>query len=382
MKPIYTRSVIRFFISLLLCVFISETIVMLIVGVLPKLSRWGTALFDAFLLLIFLLPIFYVLTNRLFAAVVAGYKLAIGELVKLRKATDSSGEIIFLTDKAGVFTFINPMFTATYGYTAAEIIGKVTPRVFKSGMSTVEYYKGFWKRLLDGEGVRIEYTNKKKDGTLIDVESFASAIFDEDGEVVGFLGLQRDITERKRLQEVLLHSEEKYRSLFEANADGIVILVKKTLAILHSNPAIHRMFGYTKEEFDRLNVAKLHPKEDLSDITAKIESAFIGRVDSVFNIPCLHKRGAVFYADIIGGRITVDGQECVMGIFRDATARRLAEESLRRSEERYRKLFESSRDAIMTLAPPAWNFTSGNEATVKMFGVQDEATFAALGPGV
>jgi len=55
-------------------------------------------------------------------------------------------------------------------------------------------------------------------------------------------------------------------------------------------------------------------------------------------------------------------------------------EKLRESEERHRTLFESSHDAIMTLAPPSWRFTTGNPATVEMFGAGDEATFTTLGP--
>jgi PAS domain S-box-containing protein len=67
-------------------------------------------------------------------------------------------------------------------------------------------------------------------------------------------------------------------------------------------------------------------------------------------------------------------------VFRDQTDERQAEESLRDSEARYRTLFESSADAVMTLAPPSWKFTSCNRATVRMFNVQDEAEFTSLGP--
>jgi PAS domain S-box-containing protein len=60
--------------------------------------------------------------------------------------------------------------------------------------------------------------------------------------------------------------------------------------------------------------------------------------------------------------------------------RHRAEQQLRESEHRYRSLFDSSRDALMTLAPPSWDFTSGNPATVQMFGTKDEAHFVSLAP--
>jgi PAS domain S-box-containing protein len=67
-------------------------------------------------------------------------------------------------------------------------------------------------------------------------------------------------------------------------------------------------------------------------------------------------------------------------VVRDITERKRAEEALKASEEKHRILFESSRDAIMTLAPPSWRFTAGNPATVEMFAAGDEAAFVALEP--
>jgi len=65
---------------------------------------------------------------------------------------------------------------------------------------------------------------------------------------------------------------------------------------------------------------------------------------------------------------------------KEVVERKQAEQLLRRSEAKHRILFESSRDAIMTLAPPSWKFTSGNPATLEMFATRDEAEFVSLGP--
>jgi PAS domain S-box-containing protein len=65
---------------------------------------------------------------------------------------------------------------------------------------------------------------------------------------------------------------------------------------------------------------------------------------------------------------------------REIANRERAEQDLRESEEKYRLLYESSRDAIMTLAPPTWRFVSGNPATVKMFGAKDEEEFTCQEP--
>ncbi|MBI5216574.1 MAG: PAS domain S-box protein [Ignavibacteriae bacterium] len=129
------------------------------------------------------------------------------EVGKLRKAIESLGEVVFITDKEGIITFANPEFTKLYGYTQEEVIGKVTPRILKSGSTSREDYSKIWETLLNRQFVKREIHNKTKEGKQVIVESSMSPVLDEFGNIDGFMAIQLDITEKKRLEEQFLRSQ-------------------------------------------------------------------------------------------------------------------------------------------------------------------------------
>ncbi|MDO8672761.1 MAG: PAS domain S-box protein [Dehalococcoidia bacterium] len=134
-------------------------------------------------------------------------KLAEEALVRLKQAVESSGEVVFTTDRDGIFTFVNPSFTEVYGFSADEVVGKTTPRVLKSGLMNQEAYQIFWQTILGGYNVKGELTNKTKDGRMLTIDGSASPILDDNGRIIGFLGIQRDVTERKRMEEQLSRAQ-------------------------------------------------------------------------------------------------------------------------------------------------------------------------------
>ncbi len=122
-------------------------------------------------------------------------------LIRLRQAVDASGEVIFMTDREGIITFVNTGFTRLYGYTEDEVLGKVTPRILKSGITPPENYSRFWRAILEKRVARGQVLNRRKDGRLVTVESSVNPVLDKSGNIEGFLAIQRDITERKQLEE-------------------------------------------------------------------------------------------------------------------------------------------------------------------------------------
>jgi len=122
-------------------------------------------------------------------------------LQKLNLAIYNSHDVVFLTDKEGTITYINPQFTNIYGYTAKEVVGVTTPRILDSGINKKEDLKSFWDILLNKQSIpSTEYFNKCKDGKLIKIEGSANPIINNSGDIIGFLGMQREITERKRAE--------------------------------------------------------------------------------------------------------------------------------------------------------------------------------------
>ncbi|KAB2965763.1 MAG: PAS domain S-box protein [Thermoanaerobaculia bacterium] len=125
-------------------------------------------------------------------------KQAEKSLLDLAQAVNTAGDVVFLTDRAGTITQINEKFTALYGYSAEDVVGKVTPRILKSGKQPESFYRQAWASLLQGETVHGELCNRAEDGRLLDIEETITPFRDEQGELAGFLAVQREVGARTR----------------------------------------------------------------------------------------------------------------------------------------------------------------------------------------
>lgn len=164
-------------------------------------------------------------------------------LAKLQKAVNSSNDAIFMTGVDGIFTYVNPAFTSMYGYTPEELVGNSTPRVIKSGLLDGEVYQQFWEKIASGQEVSGEIINKTRDGRLITVAGSASPIYDDAHTIIGYLGIQRDVTQRKKAEEALRIAEANYRSIFENATIGIYQSTPSN-GFISANPVMARIFGY------------------------------------------------------------------------------------------------------------------------------------------
>lgn len=164
------------------------------------------------------------------------------ELRKLRQAVEASGEAIFMTDPDGVFTYINPQFTTLYGYTPEEIVGTKTPRLLESDQRSSEEYDRYWRNLHDKKVVQVEFVNKTKAGDLLHVEGSTNPILDEDRELLGFLGIRRDVTEAYQAKQTL---QGRLRDLTFLNqlAEAGVKTVDEDLLIQNATQLVGRIFN-------------------------------------------------------------------------------------------------------------------------------------------
>ena len=143
-------------------------------------------------------------------------KQAEADLRKFELGLDRSTAAVFITDREGVITYVNPAFEKIYGYSREEAIGQ-TPRILKSGLISRDQYQTFWSTLLSGQTAAGEIINKTKDGRLLIIDGSNNPILDETGTIVGFLGIHNDVTERRQAeqknQETLHEVERLYAAV-------------------------------------------------------------------------------------------------------------------------------------------------------------------------
>ena len=166
-------------------------------------------------------------------------KRAEAQLRKLSQAVEQSPVSIVITDTGGIIEYVNPTFTKSTGYTQAEAVGK-NPSVLKSGEQSKEFYEELWATITSGNDWKGEFHNKKKNGELYWEAALISPIKNRQGEIVNYLAIKENVTERKQSEAQL----RKLSQAVEQNSASVVIMDTEG-AIEYVNPYFTSLTGYT-----------------------------------------------------------------------------------------------------------------------------------------
>ena len=259
-----------------------------------------------------------------------------------RVLVEQASDMIFTQDLAGKLTSINLAGQNFLGRKPEEILGNSFFAVF----GVIPENNGFAGGLTqEAREFRHQFVARSAAGEDHWLDLIVSPIKDKFDETIGFRGLARDVTERKRFEEALRDSEERYRLLFESTPQPIWVYNEETLAFLAVNEAATRTYGFTRDEFLSMTINDVRPLEDIPTLMIKHDPN-----DLVISSPWRHrtKEGKTIYVEMSSHPVVFDGKNSRLVIVNDVTERKLLDEkqqqlhtSLQQSAMEWRQTFNA-----------------------------------------
>lgn len=269
-------------------------------------------------------------------------------------------EGILIHDKGTIIDF-NQALSDMTGYSREELIGRKSDEfIDKASLDLVRKF-----RIEGYTDHPYEIKVRKKNGELMPVEAHGTG-FEFSGKELRVVSLW-DITERKKAEEALRHSEEKFRSLIENSHDVISVTVPGS-GMTYISPSVKRVLGYEPaERFGRQYGEIIHP-DDMARIQGEFEK-LVKTPGATWTVEfrMRHKDGSWRYVESTGTNLL--NNPAVGGLvynLRDVTESKKAEDALKKSEESFRNLIEKSPDAIIIHTPNKAVYV--NDALLKLIG--------------
>ncbi len=236
---------------------------------------------------------------------------------EIRATFYSIGDGVISTDAAGRVTRMNPVAEKLTGWSEAEALGKPSERVFHivNEETRAEADNPIQRVLREGTVVNLANHTLLigRDGTERPIADSGAPIRDEKDEVTGVVLVFRDQTAERRAEEALRESEAKYKAIFAGAAEGIFVTDIETKRSRYVNTAACRMFGYTEEEFVRVEVPGMFSKEDLDSGMAEFGAHVRGEKSLSADVPFCRKDGSKFYANVSSSLMILGGRPCIVG---------------------------------------------------------------------
>jgi len=287
---------------------------------------------------------------------------------RLRQLIEYAPDAIYMNDLKGNFVDGNKQAENLIGYKKDELIEK---NFLKIGLLPQRYVpkaaKALMKNLLGQKTGPDEFELIRKDGRRVTVEISTFPV--KRGGKVEVIGIARDITERKEMEEKLKESEERFRNLFESIQDPVGVFVGREGRLIEYNKAFNRLSGYTDEELkDKTFLDFVHP-DDHALVLERYRTKYQEeQLPLVYEIRAVNKKGEIIPLEISVSTYKVKGK--VIGIeviHRDITERKKAEEELICLSS----AVKMSTDSIV-ISDLDGKIIDVNEATLKMYGTDDK----------
>jgi PAS domain S-box-containing protein len=281
----------------------------------------------------------------------------------LRLLIDSSLDMICASDPEGYITEFNAAAQQAFGYSISEVIGKhvtmlyVVPDERNKVTRQLNEESGFFSG---------EVLNRRKDGSIFTAFLSASTLKDELGNVIGSMGVSRDISAIKNSETELRLNEEKYRAIYTQAYVGIALVDKENEKFEQVNQRLCDILGFTMEELQTKTIEDLRIKGDLSRLPSGKD--FIRRgFERIFDEQ--RYRNAAGEEVIFNVTISLIKDENAQPLFfvyiyEDITPKRKAEEQIRIQAAKLNAVFESSSHMIWTM-DREYKLTSFNNNQIK-----------------
>ncbi len=282
----------------------------------------------------------------------------------------------------GKLIWVNSAVCRFSGYSVGECLAMndfPLPLIDEDHLKRFTYH--FSLALQQESGNDVEFRIRHKDGSLKWVTASYQPIYDCKGINIGHRSSIRDIEDRKLAEEALRESEERYRNVFENHTAVKFIIDPDTGRIVEANNAAVKYYGWSTEQLKRMKIQEINilPSDE---VQKEMEKA-LTKEKTYFEFRHRRADGSIRNVEVYSSTIDIKGKTLLHSIIHDITKRKIAEESLRESEEVFRLLFEKSSDAHLLIEGD--RYIDCNEAALRIAAVTDKSmlikhTLAEISP--